>query len=738
LLAPEVETLSRSVTADDLSALANILPAQLKRTDIVIVDLPSLGSLDGRVIETVGAVANAVPVIARLSAEQAAAVSVPDAWVVSFDTDSPQRLSHTIEVLLEQRDLRFRNEQLQRSITQQQQLLAAAREWAQSERARGYVSVGQYREALKTLSRLFSHTRDVSTLSDQFLTLLRELLGLSKLAMFLRPVEVSIFEKSIPSNRGVLTNYVGTASLGLASDIVRTVSLSTDSGIGHFVTAEGKILRRSQLKDISSFSLDPHITKEFDVLGTDFAMPIQDSETTLGVLTFSGKITGEELTAEDLEFIFALCNTVASAVKNIWLATQIASQQRFTNDVLAHVQSGVVVVNQQAQIAMANPRLFELLGLTATDVTERDIGWLPPAIADLMFETLHTGRAHSQREVTLPQANRVLSIGTSRFSIGMNGRDKTERVFAVGVIDDLTQLKREEALSRQAEDSKFMLQIASRLSHELRNSIVSIRTFAQLLPERFSDAAFRDEFSRTMQTEVARVDGLVGKINFFAQPLELDFKSVPVAEVIESAVSRVCAEVWHTAGLQGDFSGAKPSSLVTPIGKTINIQRHFTHTATAINADRKRLEEALMQLIRNAVQAMQDTGGRLTLGTEDIADSESSPSGIAISVSDTGTGIALKDFVVIFEPFYTTRNVGVGLGLAIAKKTVEAHRGRIELNSKLGKGTTMKVLLPVSRDADFSSRTSSRLTDEESATASVAAKSEKPWRFQPPKRGESE
>jgi hypothetical protein len=78
------------------------------------------------------------------------------------------------------------------------------------------------------------------------------------------------------------------------------------------------------------------------------------------------------------------------------------------------------------------------------------------------------------------------------------------------------------------------------------------------------------------------------------------------------------------------------------------------------------------------------------------------------------------------------------LGLAIAKKTVEAHRGRIELNSKLGKGTTMKVLLPVSRDADFSSRTSSRLTDEESATASVAAKSEKPWRFQPPKRGESE
>jgi two-component system sensor histidine kinase AtoS len=262
----------------------------------------------------------------------------------------------------------------------------------------------------------------------------------------------------------------------------------------------------------------------------------------------------------------------------------------------------------------------------------------------------------------------------------------------------------------------------------MRNSMVSIRTFAQLLPEKYADASFREDFSRMMQDEIKRLDKFVDQITFFAHPLQLHAQMVNVADVIEAAVGRVCNDIWRSAGAQGDFSNVKPASIVTPKGKNVAISRHLTHSVATISADKQLLEEALVQLIRNALQAMQENGGRLSVGTEDLCDEESSPCGVRISVSDTGEGIAVADLERVFEPFYTTRNVGVGLGLTIVKKTVEAHNGRVEIASKLGKGTTLSVLLPINRDVDLAAR-------QVAGGARSATAARPSLRFTPPARG---
>ncbi len=722
LFAGEISIAPRPIPADDVERAAARIAAELDTVDAIVIDLPSLASVSKKLVEIFAPSTNQHPVIVRVRADQSGALALPDSWQVTFDTDPPPRLRRLLRDALSHRDLERHAAQLQKLTTHQQQLLATARPAPTAEPTRAFVSVAQYRESLKTMSRLFSGARDVNTLAARFLGLLRDPMGLTKLALFLRPNESIRGDSS--SDEHAPWKAAAILGMGTTAERARGLSLSPADGIGRFLAADGKILRRQQILDTMTYAFDPQLIREFELVGAEYAVPVQNGDSTLGALTFSGKITGEPITTEELEFIFALCGTLGAAVRSTWMSAQVANQQRFYADVLANIQSGVVVVNDQNRIVLVNDRLFSLLELPRTDARGRDLSWLPPAIGDALFETLRANGNSPQREIVLPRSERVLGVTTTRFP------DAANNDCVVALVDDLTQEKQKQRLEREAETTQFWLQLASRLSHELRNSLVSIRTFSQLLPEKYNDASFRDDFSKMMVSEIKRVDKFVGEITFFAHPLELKSQLVTVADVIESAIGKVCNEIWKAAGADGDFSNVKPTSIVTPKGKNVAISRHFTHTVATVNADKQRLEDALVQLVRNALQSMQDNGGRLSLGTEDIADAESSPCGVKISVTDTGDGIALPDLEKVFLPFYTTRNVGVGLGLTIVKKTVEAHIGRVEVTSKLGKGTTMNLFLPVNRDVDLTARSVSR-----AAQTPPQQRREPTIHFAPPVRG---
>jgi PAS domain S-box-containing protein len=721
LFAGELHIAARTIPAADVERAAARIAAELDTMDAIVIDLPSLASISKKLVDTFAAATNQHPVIVRIRADQTGALPLPDAWQVALDTDPPPRLRRLLRDALAHRELARHAEQLQKLTAHQQQLLSLTRPNPAAESSRAFVSVAQYRESLKEMSRLFSDARDVKTLAARFLGLLRDQMGLTKLALFIRPSEPL---NTDPTERDENAPWKPAAvlSMGPNADRARELTLTPQEGIGRFLAADGKILRRQQILETMAYSFDPQLIREFELLGAEYAVPVQNGDSTLGALTFNGKITSEPITTEELEFIFSLCNTLGTAIRNLWMTAQIATQQRFNADVLANIQSGIVVVNDRNEIVLVNDRLCELLGLPRADAGGRDLSWLPPAVADVIFESLRLGKNIPQREVTLPQSERALGVTTTRFP------DAANRNCVVALVDDITQTKHQQRLAREAQTTQFWLQLASRLSHELRNSLVAIRTFSQLLPEKYSDASFRDDFSRMMVGEIERVNKFVDEITFFAHPLELKSQLITVTDIIESAIGRVCAEIWKSAGADGDFSNVKPTSIVTPKGKNVLISRHFTHTVATINADKQRLEDSLVHLIRNALQAMQDKGGRLSVGTEDVADAESAPCGVKISVTDTGDGIALPDLEKVFQPFYTTRNVGVGLGLTIVQKTVEAHNGRVEVTSKLGKGTTMNLFLPVNRDVDLTARALS------GAKPSPPARSEPVIHFAPPAR----
>ena len=363
---------------------------------------------------------------------------------------------------------------------------------------------------------------------------------------------------------------------GIAQHIAEHLRLSVDSGIGGYLAREARILRRNQVMDSLAFDYDPEIAREFEVLGTEVAVPIFDDDQLLGVLTFSGKITGEPLASEELELVYYLMAQLAQAVRNLHLRDRIAGQQRFVNEVLAHVQTGVVVVGQNSRVLAVNRRASELLELGGKVIVGEDSRQLPSRVADVVFEALQTGQEIHQREVILPPGHRPLGVSATRFAMTAGDAAPGEGGWvAVALIEDLTQVRLQQARTRELADKEFFTRLAARLSHELKNSLVSIKIFAQLLPERHDDKEFREQFSTTVTNEVNRVDVLVNNLTFFAHPLLLVCEELVLSDVIETCIKNVTQEfgrkqVAHIIGV-----GEKaPEPAQAPV---VTVKKNFAH-----------------------------------------------------------------------------------------------------------------------------------------------------------------
>jgi signal transduction histidine kinase len=219
-----------------------------------------------------------------------------------------------------------------------------------------------------------------------------------------------------------------------------------------------------------------------------------------------------------------------------------------------------------------------------------------------------------------------------------------------------------------------------------------------LLPERHDEKEFREQFSTTVANEVNRVDVLVNNLTFFAHPLLLVNEEIMLGDLIDTCVKNITQEfsrkqIAYVMGVGEKAPEPAPSCVVA-------VKKNFAHKFARLEGDRIRLMQAFEHVLRNAVQSMPH-GGRLTISTIDALPTDlpggTLPAGGAVRIDwqDTGEGIALENLKRVTDPFVTTRNVGVGLGLTIVKKIIERHGGWLDIDSMLGRGTTISMVVPV-------------------------------------------
>jgi len=254
-------------------------------------------------------------------------------------------------------------------------------------------------------------------------------------------------------------------------------------------------------------------------------------------------------------------------------------------------------------------------------------------------------------------------------------------------------LARSVALMQRANELASLGRLTAAFAHEIRNPLVALRVFAQLLPVRWDDPEFRQDFSHVVVTELERVEALVREFLAVAHDSAREREgaaSTGATAAMSAALMTAAGTAVSRVSLAEIVDSVLPLVRVQARDKDVEIV--FEHVDDAwVDAESLRLRQVVMNLLLNAIDAT-SAGGTIAVRCE----RRESTGTVALTVRDSGRGIAADDLPRIFEPFFTTRKYGTGLGLAITRQIVDGCGGSIRAESAAGAGATFVVELPAS------------------------------------------
>jgi PAS domain S-box-containing protein len=363
---------------------------------------------------------------------------------------------------------------------------------------------------------------------------------------------------------------------------------------------------------------------------------------------------------------------------------ELADLKTYTDNVLASLTNGIVTVDLEGRVVTLNPAAELMTGFFAGEVTGRyctEVFAHAPELGEILMETLASRAPIVNVNLTLRRrTGAALPVEVSAAPLkGGDGKD----LGGVGVFRDLTAVRNLETQLRRSDRLAALGTLAAGLAHEIKTPLTSVLTFTRHLVRRFDDEYFRGRFQSVVPRELERINRIVERLLELARPARLTFSLVRLPVLLDRVVELHAHEL--------ETRGAV-------------VVREYARDVPPIQADEEALYQALVNVVSNAVEAM-GPGGRLTLrlGWHDGTELRAGRARlfnrrVRIEVSDTGTGIAPSDAERVFNPFFTTRDGGTGLGLALTHKIVDDHSGTIDFQSRPGAGTTFRITLPVAAE----------------------------------------
>jgi len=302
------------------------------------------------------------------------------------------------------------------------------------------------------------------------------------------------------------------------------------------------------------------------------------------------------------------------------------------------------------------------------------------AIASLSYLSLLLP-ALEQYELT-PEGEAVLAIRILFFFIAailvnqfaVENRRQVQQLQSISETLEETnrQLRRVEAEARRAERLAALGQLSAGLAHEIRNPLGVIKGSAEMLNQKLQGSQpLVAELAGYISSEVNRLNALVARFLDFARPSQLELRPERVPEIVDHALELAA----------GQFPEAR-----------VKVERQYAPNLPPVQADRQLCEQVFVNLITNAYQAMDGEGGTLRLAI--TPETSGSDPGVCVTVEDTGPGVPPELREQIFNPFFTSKKDGVGLGLSIVAKIVDDHRGIIRLDPNSTRGARFRVFLP--------------------------------------------
>lgn len=351
----------------------------------------------------------------------------------------------------------------------------------------------------------------------------------------------------------------------------------------------------------------------------------------------------------------------------------------FHKGIIQNISSCIATIDSNGKITFMNKSALELVGYEMNEILGKTFNDLfeDKGEGTLITEQLvGFKKMFGSRETTIiTKDGRIIPIGFSTTPLREGEQNTKEGIILIfRDISDLINFRKQmERMDRLA----TLGELSAGIAHEIRNPLAGIKTSAQVLEESFSPGDFRSQLVSRIVKEIDRSNKLLQRFFHFAKP------SRPVPE-------------FHT--LKNIVDGVFLLLAPRLAKRKINFISEFEDNLPDIYIDESQFEQVILNMFLNAYDAMPD-GGELKVTAKydkflQYSESQKSPGSVIVFIKDTGKGIDKDKIEKIFNPFFTTKSDGVGLGLSISSRLLEENQSKIEVESEVNKGTVFKLFLP--------------------------------------------
>lgn len=334
----------------------------------------------------------------------------------------------------------------------------------------------------------------------------------------------------------------------------------------------------------------------------------------------------------------------------------------FADEVVTHLPVGLIATDRSDRVTFFNPMAAKITRMSPAVAKGRELDNLLPAQLCGLEKELDHGTTVTERELecVFPDGRTVpVSASASRII-----NEVGEFIGKILILRDLGEVRRLQDEVRRQEKLAALGGLAAGVAHEIRNPLSSIKGLATFFASQFEDGSESRQAAGVMIQEVDRLNRAITELLDFARPTDLRFTPTDLAPLLSRSLQLIEQEAANL---------------------DIQIDARIADNICPVMIDADRIAQCLLNIYLNALQAMKD-GGTLTIRCEAEGNQHA-----RISVSDTGPGIETEHLKRIFDPYFTTKNKGTGLGLALVSKIMEAHQAQLNVESTPGKGATFTL-----------------------------------------------
>jgi PAS domain S-box-containing protein len=518
-----------------------------------------------------------------------------------------------------------------------------------------------YRRALVGFARDLNSDLDLFRLSERLVHRVMETLVLDRMALMLAPVP--------PDKDG---QFATIAHVGFGTEppvLARPSDVATRLISGHTLGLDDPLAQRR---------VDMRELEFWRDAGIHYFVPCVSKEGTIAVMALGRRASAEPLSSEDMALLAAVAAQAATALENGRLyrqlrmkAEEVDRMREFSENILESLNDGLAVVNRDNRVVRWNRRLEELYGTRHEDAVGHRLGEVfdPQFIEVLLSATQKFPEGAAFYRVPLStrhEAARRLLVNVATTPL----RDSDGAIAGtILIIEDISSRVQLEEQLQISEKMASIGLLAAGVAHEVNTPLTGISSFTQMLLQNAEPDDPRTKVLEKIERQTFRAAKIVNGLLNLARPAQVDSGPIDLHAVINDVLSLLEHQLRN--------------------GR-IQVRKELQAAAPIVQAIEYKLQQVFLNLFLNARDAM-PRGGWLTIATSVGRDGM-----VVVEVSDTGSGIPPDQLSRIYDPFFTTKDIGkgTGLGLSITYGIVQEHGGTITCDSTVGKGTKFTLTLP--------------------------------------------